>query len=158
MAKINYRKLINFGKGSYILTLPKSWVQKNNLKGGDIINVDEGSAELILSPNAFVETKNIKEITIEVDNKDLELIKVEIVSAYLNNYNTIEIMGKDLDKNIIEIKEIVRNLTGMEIMEQTSTRLVARDLININDISIQNIIRRMNMIKRAMIDDTILCL
>ncbi len=138
--------------------MPKTWVVKNKLKSGDLINVDEGSAELILSPNSLEQRKKHEEITIEIDNKNLDFIKVEIVSAYLDNYNTIEIIGKDLDKYIIQIKQIVRNLTGLEIMEQTSTRLVARDLININEISIQNIIRRMDMITRAMIDETILCL
>ena len=158
MAKINYRKLISFGKGSYIISMPKSWVEKNNLKKGDLINVLEGSAELILSPNSLEAAEEPLEITIEVENKSLDLLRAEIVSAYLNNYNTIEIMGKSLDQHILKIKEIVRNLTGLEIMEQTSTRLVARDLININDISIQNIIRRMDMITRSMIDDVILCL
>jgi len=153
-----YRKLISFGKGSYILTMPKSWVEKNKLKRGDIINVDEGSADLVLSPNALTEGKKSKEITIEVDDKSLDLIKAEIVSAYLNNYDAIDVMGKELEKHIIKVKEIVRSLTGLEIMEQTSTRLVAKDLIDINDISIQNIIRRMDMITRAMIDDAILCL
>ncbi|MBS3103052.1 phosphate uptake regulator PhoU [Candidatus Woesearchaeota archaeon] len=138
--------------------MPKSWVEKNKLKRGDIINVDEGSADLVLSPNALTEGKKSKEITIEVDDKSLDLIKAEIVSAYLNNYDAIDVMGKELEKHIIKVKEIVRSLTGLEIMEQTSTRLVAKDLIDINDISIQNIIRRMDMITRAMIDDAILCL
>ena len=138
--------------------MPKSWIEKNKLKSGDLINIEEGSADLILSPDILRETKKSKEITIEADNKDLNLVKAEIVSAYLNNYNTIEIMGKELNRHIIQIKEIVRNLSGLEIMEQTSTRLVARDLIDVDDISIHNIIRRMDMITRAMIDDAILCL
>lgn len=138
--------------------MPKTWVEKNKLKKGDLINIDESSEDLILSPNSIKVTKDTKEITIEVQSKSLDLIRAEIVSAYLNNYNTIEIMGKELDTNIIKIKEIVRNLTGLEIMEETSTRLVAKDLIDINDISINTIIRRMDMITRAMIDDTILCL
>ena len=42
-------------------------------------------------------------------------------------------------------------------MEQTSTRIVAKNLININEISISNIIRRMDIITRAMMEDAILC-
>ena len=157
MVYIDVRKLISFGKGSYIISMPKSWVEKNNLKKGDLISVSDDGFELILSANQPEEKPDIKEIFIDAKGKELEFLKVEIVSSYLNGYDTINIAFDSSYKDAPRIKDIIRNLSGLEIMEQTSTRIVAKNLININEISISNVIRRMDIITRAMMEDTILC-
>src|SRR3989338_611810 len=130
---------MGFSKGSYIVTIPKSWVMKNNLKKGATIRKE-------------------KAISIETEGKKLAMIKAEIVSAYLNNCNTIEIRSKTLADDAPVIKGIIRDLSGMEIIEQTGTKIVAQDLIDVGSISIQNIMRRMDVITGSMIDDLLLCL
>jgi phosphate transport system protein len=158
VVKIDFRKIIGFGNGSYVVSVPKTWINKNKLKKGDLLVIDEGSDELTFSINTEEQKKEEKSITIEAHDKELDRLKTEIVAAYLNNYTTIEIISKKLSTNSIEIKEILRNLAGLEIMEQTSTKIVAKDLININDISIESIIRRVDTIIRGMIDDCIRCI
>ena len=46
---MEYRKLISFGKSSYVVSLPKSWVVQNKLKKGDLLYFDEKEKDLILS-------------------------------------------------------------------------------------------------------------
>lgn len=157
MVKIDVRKLISFGKGSYIISMPKSWIEKNKLKKGDLISVNDEGFELVLSANQQEEGQSASEVSIEAKNKDLEFLKAEIVSSYLNGYDTINLLFDSSNKEIPKIKDIIRNLSGLEIMEQTSTRIVAKNLININEISIGNIIRRMDTITRAMMEDVVLC-
>ena len=157
MVNIDVRKLISFGKGSYIVSMPKSWIEKNNLKKGDLISVNDGGFELVLSASQQEEKQEAREINIEAKGKDLEFMKAEIVSSYLNGYDTINIIFESNNKEVPKIKDVIRNLSGLEIMEQTSTRIVAKNLINIDEISISNIIRRMDIITRAMIEDCILC-
>ena len=36
---MGYRKIIAFGDTSYVVSLPKDWVEKNGLKKGDVVNV-----------------------------------------------------------------------------------------------------------------------
>jgi len=153
---MEYRKLISFGRNSYVVSMPKSWVTKNKLRKGDLMSIDDNGNELTISMNTnnLIEKKP-KEITIESENKEMALIRSEIISAYLNNYDTINILSNSIGKNALEIKDILRGLTGMEILEQTSKRIVAKDLINKGEISLKTIIRRMDIIIRAMIDDAI---
>ena len=158
MVFIDYRKLISFSKGSFIVTLPKSWVENNSLKKGDTLGLEEDSNTITFYAKEKESEKKDKTISINVEDKSLGMIKAEIVSSYLNNYNTIEIFSKTLSNNAPVVKDIIRNLSGMEIIEQTGTRIVAKDLIDINSISIQSIIRRMDVITRSMIDDSIACL
>lgn len=157
MVNIDFRKLISFGKGSYIVSMPKEWVEKNNLKKGDVISVNNDGFELVLSASKQDEKQEAKETDIDAKGKDLEVLKTEIVTSYLNGYDTINIMFEHNSKEVTKIKDVIRNLSGMEIMEQTSTRIVAKNLINLNEISMSNIIRRMDIITRAMVEDCILC-
>ena len=157
MVKIDVRKLISFGKGSYIISMPKSWIEKNNLKKGDLISVNDDGFELTLSASQQEKKLDAKEISIDSKDKSIEILKSEIVSSYLNGYDTITILFENNAKDTVKIKDIMRNLSGLEIMEQTSTRIAAKNLININEISIKNIIRRMDIITRAMMEDAILC-
>ena len=157
MIFLDVRKLISFGKGSYIVSMPKSWIEKNNLKKGDLISVSDDGFELVLSASQQEQKPDAKEINIDAKNKDNDFLKAEIVSSYLNGYDTIHILLDNSNKDVPKIKDIIRNLSGLEIMEQTSTRIVAKNLININEISISNIIRRMDIITRAMMEDSILC-
>ena len=158
MVNIDHRKLMGFSKGSYIVTMPKSWILKHNLKKGDTISIEEGSNELIFYAGQKEPKRKEKAISIETEGKKLAIIKAEIVSAYLNNCNTIEIRSKNLADDAPVIKGIIRNLSGMEIIEQTGTKIVAQDLIDVSSISIQNIIRRMDVITRSMMDDLLLCI
>ena len=125
---------------------------------GDTVTVEEGSDDLVLYAGEKEAKKEEKSILINTENKNLDRIKAEIVSAYLNNYNTIEIFSENLENDATIIKNVLRNLSGMEIIEQTGKRIVAKDLIDVSSISIQSIVRRMDVITRAMIDDTILCM
>lgn len=152
---MEFRKLISFGRNSYVVSMPKSWVIKNRLKKGDLMSITENGSELAISNNSKPMEAEQTEITIQAENKGIGLIRSEIVSAYLNNYDTISIFSNNLGKDAIEIKNILRNLTGMEVMEQTSKSIVAKDLINKSEISLKTIIRRMDIITRAMIDDAI---
>ncbi|MBI2208635.1 hypothetical protein HYU50_04000 [Candidatus Woesearchaeota archaeon] len=138
--------------------MPKSWVEKHSLKKGDVIGIDEGTDRLVFYAGEKEAEKEEKSISINVDGKSLAIIKAEIVTAYLNNYHTIEIFSSTLHDDAPVIKGILRNLSGMEIIEQTGSRIVAKDLIDISSISIQSIIRRMDTITRSMIYDNLMCM
>ncbi|MBU0615165.1 MAG: phosphate uptake regulator PhoU, partial [Nanoarchaeota archaeon] len=154
---MEFRKLIAFGKGSYIVSIPKTWTERNNLKKGDMLSLEETSTGLLISNSAAEAIKEKKSVTIPIDGKDLSYITAEIISAYLSNADSIEILAKDLQKNAVPIKNTLINLAGMEILEQTSTKMVAKYLLDKREISIPLIIRRMDNITRAMIEDVIKC-
>ena len=97
---MEYRKLISFGKNSFVISLPKSWVRQNNLQKGVLIYVEEQENNLLLSLGSKQETvEKVKEIP--VDGKSVRRLKREIISAYIKDYKTIVLFGEEL-KDIIE--------------------------------------------------------
>src|SRR3989338_6061280 len=102
---MEYRKLISFGRNSYVVSIPKPWVIKNKLKKGDLISMhDEGSELTVSLNNNNSMQQEPRETTIEAENKNIGLIRSEIVSAYLNNHNTINIRSANILKDALEIK------------------------------------------------------
>jgi len=150
---MEYRKLISFGKSSFVVSLPKPWVIKQKLKKGDLVYFDEKECDLVISPKEKECTEEEKEINISVDGKTTKQIQRELIPAYINNFKTIVLSGKEIKNKAKEIEPIIQNLIALEIMEQTSNRIVAKDFLNIRDISLTSLIRKIDVITRAMIED-----
>ena len=151
---MDYRKLISFGKSSFVISLPKPWLVKNDLKKGCVIYINEEGNDLKLSPNTESDDSEEKEITIDVTDKQERDIRREIVTSYIGDYKSVVIVGKDLQTKAVYINNMLQELMAMEIMEQTSTKIIARDFLDIKNISIPNIVRKMDIITRAMITDS----
>lgn len=151
------RKIISFGNSSYVISVPKNWIRENKLKKGDLLSIEEKKDELVICPGQNDKKDEPKEIVIDIDNLDIEFIRSKVVSAYLNGYDTIAIIGP-MEKNAHKIKAILRNLSGLEIIQQDASKIVAKDLLNLQEISTLTLIRRMDNIVRAMIIDSIRCI
>lgn len=152
------RKIISFGNSSYVISLPKDWVRENKLKKGDLISVEEKNDEITLYPGQNDRIAEPKTIVIDIDGKGNDMVQTEIISAYLNNYDIIDVKGKLTSDAAVRIKSILRNLTGIEIIQQDSSKIVAKDLLNINEISIETLIRRIDNIARSILTDSIKCI
>ncbi len=152
---MDYRKLISFGKSSFVISLPKDWIHSNKLRKGDLISVENNKDTLTLFAHTNGQDSQIEQrIVISVDNKSIGEIRREIIPAYINNYKMIIVIGKELKEKAKDIQQILHNLMALEIMEQTSDKILARDFLNMNEISIPNLIRKMDIITRAMISDS----
>lgn len=147
------RKLIKFGGSSHIIAIPNGWIRKNSLSKGDLIYIKEnGDNELILLPTIIKENDVEKTIRIDAD-KRLEDVKREIIAAYINNYNVIEVSGENLKRYNPDIKKIINDLVAIEIIEESSDKIIARDFLNIKEVYIENLIRRMDTIIRLMMEN-----
>jgi len=148
------RKLISFGSSSYVISIPKNWIAQNRLEKGDALYIEEKPNELVITSSASEKQRQIKEKQIDCSGKSFETIKCELFAAYLNNYNIIEIRQIS-EENLPKIKESIQNLAGLEILEQTSDKIIAKDLINLKEVSIKALMRRIDIIIRSMMDDAI---
>src|SRR3989344_3774063 len=150
---MEYRKLIKFGNSSHIISLPNSWIRKNKLKKGALIYFEEnGNGEIVLTPELKKEENRISEITINITNKPIQTIEREIMNGYINNYDTINLVG-DIKRCRKEIEDVLGNLIAIEIMEQTSNKIVAKNFLDLNEVSISENIRRIDLTIRSMIGD-----
>ena len=150
---MDFRRLIMFGKSSYVVSVPKSWVIENGLGKGDLIYIQETPDSLILRAKEKKQQKGQRTIVIDANKKDIRLIRSEIVSAYLSNFDIIKIQSDRLMDNSKEIASSLSGLIGLELIEQNETKIVAKVLLDTKEISLSALIRRIDVILRSMIED-----
>ena len=150
---MEYRKLISFGKNSFVISLPKSWVVQNKLKKGDLIYITENEYNLLLSKKELEKEEEEKEKVIPTDRKTLLTIAREVSSAYILNYRRIILKGVDIKTKIRELQGIIQNLIALEIMEQSTDSIVAKDFLNMDKVSLTELVRKMDVVTRIMIKD-----
>ncbi|PIN75599.1 hypothetical protein COV18_02015 [Candidatus Woesearchaeota archaeon CG10_big_fil_rev_8_21_14_0_10_37_12] len=154
------RRLVKAGQASHTISLPKEWLDKHRLKKGDLVYLHErGDHELLITPeNKGDEPLPQKEITISVDNKELSTLQREITSAYINNYNTIVLAGSSIAAKTKDIRKMLHDFVALEVAEQSAKSIVAKDLLNVKDVNVEKTVRRMDMLVRSMLQDSVAAL
>ena len=140
------RKLIKFGKNSFVVSLPKEWVDRNKLVKGAALYVDEQEGSLIITPSETV--RDERAVIIQCDGKSLGVLENEFTSNYKAGYSTITFQGKGLAKIASKIKNYIHHFAGVEIIEQDLHKMIVKDLIDIEQIALPTLVNRMDMMVR----------
>jgi len=143
------RKLIRLGNSSFAIALPKDWVVRSGLKKGDkVFVIPNSNGGIIISPEFKKARGDGKEIVINVDEKEANEIAREIISAYIAGNKTISIIGRK--EKIKKAKEISSSFLNLELIEENKEKSVFKDLLDIENIGIENFIKRMDNNLREM--------
>jgi len=158
------RKLQYTGGSSYIVSLPKKWIQDLGLKQGDhVVILRQGNSVLQIAPASKRAAKEQKEATIEVgkDNNPYFIAR-KLIALYFLGFNVITIVPKEerlMVEQRVVIKNIVRRvLMGTEIIADSATGITLQVLINLLDLSVDAAFKRMLLIAKSMYRDTLLAL
>jgi phosphate uptake regulator len=159
------RKLQFTGGSTYIISLPKRWIDQNQLTKGSVIKVREEEGGLLsIIPTETAIQQKLDEATIKVIPKDPpDSVIRKTVSAYLVGYNLIHIKAENQKqlsaKQRHEVKNFSRNmLVGTEIVIDTPEELTLQVLLSYPELSIQNALRRMSIITTSMHRDAMTAL
>jgi phosphate uptake regulator len=149
------RKVQVTGGTTLIVSLPKSWANKVNLKGGDEVSLVAQS-----DGSLSIRTKNAPEVhhakTVYIENKDGDNLIREIIAAYIAGFTTIELKSnKIMSKQRDTVRKTVNMLIGPEIIEETSDKIVLQDILNPAELSVKKSIKRMFMITSSMQENAI---
>lgn len=151
---MDQRKAILFGKSSFCITLPQTWAKKNKIKKGDTLNVQEtarNSLEVFFNKNQSDTTDSID---LEILNQTLEEINSLLLSAYLNGYSIITLIGPNEGK-LVGIRKYVNELIAAEVMEVNPNKIVINVLLDIKTINLHSIISRIDNSIRVSFRETV---
>jgi phosphate uptake regulator len=151
------RKLQVTGGSTFILSLPKEWATKNELKRGSAMVVrEEEDGSLSISPSSFPKQEKQDEAYIKAAlNDNPDAVMRTAISAYLSGYNVLHIRAqaqKVLSSKLRNhLKSFARNyLVGTEIVIDTPTELTLQVLLNYPELTVQNALSRMAIIASSM--------
>lgn len=157
--KINeeQRKLQVTGGSTFILSLPKDWARRNELKRGSSMMLrEEDDGTLSISPTKFENKEKQDEAFIKVtQNDNPDAIMRTAISAYLNGYNILHIRAQGQKTLSLKmrnhLKTFARNyLVGTEIVIDNQSELTLQVLLNYPELTVQNALSRMSIIASSM--------
>jgi len=148
------RRLQRIGS-SILVSLPKEWVDANNLDKSSQVEIETGQDSISISANK--ETRPAKELVISYPLPKEENIVANITGAYLLGYDIIVINSKSIipGKDREEIRNSMRRLVGMEIIEEDASHINMQFLLDASTLNPAKILKRMSSIALGMYDDVL---
>lgn len=137
------------GGGTYVVSLPASWVKKHDVQKGDELNllVRDGGDLVIRTDHA----KKLPSLKMNLENGDEALLVRTIVTAYRLGYGELELVFPSSvrnyrDKKDVKSVDVVHDtcdqLIGFEVIKHTDLRCSIKDVAGTDINEFQNILRR----------------
>jgi phosphate uptake regulator len=144
------------GGSSYIITLPKEWIKSCHIKKNDPLGIHiQSDGTLLLTPKITQEqTYKIKEFDVSRIPKSTYLLQL-LIGAYISGYTSIKITSPS--RMSTAVRNVIRSFTqlaiGPEVIEETDTSVLLKDLHNPIEMPMDRTIKRMYIIVKVMNED-----
>ncbi len=147
------RKVQVTGGSTYTVSIPKEWATQNGIEAGSTVGFHPDGDTLVLT----------RETSRERTEGELDISSLEgddLVRAVMTMYvSGFDIIAFSADRITTEQRRFIRdatsNIVGLEILEETSDRMVLQDLLDSSELSIHNAITRMRLISTSMLNDAV---
>ncbi len=155
------RKIQVTGGSTYIISLPKNWIEQMGLKRSSVVSImQRDDMSLSIQPKGLESPERVKKVIITINQGDKpESVVRRLVSSYLVGYNIIQIRSteKRIDLEIrFAIKDFVRKkLVGTEILSDLPNELTLQILLSYAELSVKDALRRMSIIAASMHRDAV---
>jgi phosphate uptake regulator len=155
---LGYRRVQCTGRGSYITSLPKEWVQDLGLKrGSEIAFKIQPDSTLLLVPRKIREKEGeedmpkFKEYFINADPREPLQSTLRMIRAlYAIGADIIRVHFRSVEDAVKyknEIKNLARdNFLGSEIIDESSDEITLQILIKHSEFPIEKAVRRMAIV------------
>jgi phosphate uptake regulator len=148
-----FRKIQRTPTGTFFVCLPRSWANRMKIKKGETIALTETTdGKILLDPN-----QEFSKLPVSTTLKAGPYLSREIIGRYLLGFDIISIEAKE---NITinarkDVKKAVSSLIGLEIFEETYSRIVLQCLLPPSGFPPRRILRRIYDIIAGMNRDAV---
>lgn len=152
------RKVMQLGRSSLVVSLPKGWADQYELtKGDELVFETRGDGSLGIYPRDTKRDKASK-ITITVPpTADKGMVERQLIAAYLSNFPEIEICSTDdfTSDQQEELRARLKELVGLQIIETSSKMVRIQSIVNVSDLNLEKSLNRAHSITASMLEDAI---
>lgn len=145
------RKIIKFGKTSFVISLPISWLRKNDLVKGDVIDISEKDYSLIISPTHKKPVSKVFNIMVN-EEMDVNTLFNRVKSAYLSNYDTIKLKGKNIGKKYDMVSNVLNGLKALEVVDIDDNEITIKDYVDKETTEINDAVLKSNILITKMFE------
>ena len=160
------RKVALIGPSTLMVSLPSRWVKEQQIKKGDEVDVIEKEQSLIISNKPSL--KVIEKTSVHLDNLNTSLAWYYLTAAYRSGAEEISIhFVKDSIQDATQettvsmfdfLKSVVDSFIGMEIIRNSNTQYVVREISSLKEGEFATMQRRIFFSITNMFDDILLAI
>lgn len=155
---IETRKVQQTGGSSYIISLPKEWIVKHGIEKKDTLGIiSQPDGNILITPNInSEELEKTKKFVVDEITTYNYMFRL-LIGAYLMGYSKIEIISSKKFEPFIRdcITEFTQIAIGPEIIEESNTHILIKDLLNPKEMPFHKTIKRMYILAESMHNDAI---
>lgn len=151
---VEKRRLVKSGNTSFTLALPIDWVRKHRLdRGSELLLSENETGDLLIFPEKKIQIGKNALYTLKVDGKDSEMIFLELFQAYIHDYQTIIIEGKELQSKTSNILNELRSYIGIDVIEQTVNHIGVKNFYQLDKETAPNyLMKKIDRVNRSLFD------
>lgn len=150
------RKLGTTAAGTYIVTIPKEWVQKLRLRKGDLVSLELEENDVVIS--SMKPQANPQSRSLEIEQfKDRKMLELCIIASYIQGHDVTRIVSKvDMSPEQKRwVRQALEGLIGVEIAEDYAKLIVLQNLVDSSKFDIDKLIERFSSTSLAVFQDGI---
>jgi len=144
------RKVQKVGYSTMTVSLPAEWVKQNNINPGDLVFLmPERDGTLKIMPSEVAQREEAEEYVINADVCDERgMLERIIVGSYILGRDVIRVNSSTRisKEHIDEIRDIVRKLIGLGILEETQKEILLQCSVDPTKFKLDMLIRRLSLI------------
>ena len=154
------RKIQLSGGSTYIISLPKDWIEELKIKVGENITIVKNSNQsLTLFPREQDDKKKTTAVIYSSQKDSGESVKRKIIAVYLAGYKIIQIKTKGMkisSEHSRSVRELIRlSMIGTEIVESSSEAMTIQILTRLPELSFETALKRMYLMATNMVKESI---
>jgi len=143
------RKIVKQGKDTLTVSIPREWARENKIEPNDDVEMIESGKKLIISTDKELIDKELK-ITINI-TKDQPFLRRHLTTYYKRGINEIKLNFEN-PSIVSKIDDETQNLLGFEIVEQTQTYCVIKNVSKILEKEFDPLLRRFFFVIQDMLN------
>ncbi|MHB9288226.1 PhoU domain-containing protein [Halobacteriales archaeon Cl-PHB] len=149
------RKVQVTGGSTYTVSLPKGWATQNDVSAGSVVEFHAEDDLLLLSPRS--EGSDNTEGSLDITGlTDPDQLTRAVMTMYVSGFDVITLETSRITAGQRRvIRDATQGLVGLEVIEETSDRVVLQDLLDSSELSIHNAITRMRLVSLTMLEDAL---
>jgi phosphate uptake regulator len=157
---VQVRKIQATAGGTFMITVPKEWVEQLQLKKGDLVSTELDEGSLVITPTAPKHTGHSR--TMDIDQlKDQRFLDLAITASYIQGNDVTRIFSSS-NKMQPHHKQMVRQtlegIMGVEVSEDYADHVDLINLIDPGKFSLRDTIERFSATSAAVLGDAVTAL
>ncbi len=141
------RKVVKHGEGTLTVSLPSNWAKNNNLKSGDLVNVEPSRGKIVIS----MQDKSFEPVTISLESEGEWYIGRIIRHLYTSGFDEINIKYTS-PKQLPQIREDLKLLTGLELVKSDNNVCKLKCMVHTEESEYDQIVRKIMWILLSKLD------